>query len=77
MMTEIEKLEKLKEIWSRSKDRNLLKCNVAVPGDQHHRNGIVLRNLVYSRGTAHARADHIELRPGVYALTGANGSGKH
>jgi ABC-type Mn2+/Zn2+ transport system ATPase subunit len=44
----------------------------------HHRsrNTVILRNLVYSRGTAHVRADHIELDPGVYALTGSNGSGK-
>lgn len=72
MDTEIRKLRDLSDIWERSKDRSLLRCNLAQsPGD-----GLVLRNLLYSRGTANVRADHIELKAGVYALTGSNGSGK-
>jgi len=49
MMTEIEKLENLRDIWRNSKDRNLLKCNVAKPSSP--RRNVVLRNLAYSRGT--------------------------
>jgi len=71
MMTEIDKLENLATIWSNSKHRNVLHCTLSPP----HRKNVVLRNLVYSRGTAHVRADHIEVPPGVYALTGSNGSG--
>jgi energy-coupling factor transporter ATP-binding protein EcfA2 len=88
MKTEIEKLDQLAETWERSKNRSLLHCLVSgapsvtsVPLTspslvQHRKNTVVLRNLVYSRGTAHVRADHIELDAGVYALTGSNGSGK-
>jgi energy-coupling factor transporter ATP-binding protein EcfA2 len=72
MMTEIEKLKNLVDIWDRSTSRSLIHCNLAPPKE----NNLVLRNLHYSRGTASARADHVELKPGVYALTGANGSGK-
>jgi ABC-type multidrug transport system fused ATPase/permease subunit len=72
MMTEISKLQKLVDIWDKSKSRSLLHCNLAEP--EHKK--LVLRNLHYSRGSASARADHLELSPGVYALTGANGSGK-
>jgi hypothetical protein len=43
---------------------------------QQRGRNLVLRNLHYSRGTASVRADHVELQPGVYALTGPNGSGK-
>jgi ABC-type Mn2+/Zn2+ transport system ATPase subunit len=80
MMTEIEKLDKLSALWNGSKKLNLLRCLIddgrhsLVSGSKHKR--LILRNLHYSRGTAMARADHIELGSGVYALTGANGSGK-
>lgn len=78
MMTEIEKLEKIRDLWDSSKEPNLLRCRIEeggrVAGSSH--NNLILRNLHYSRGTASARADHIELSSGVYALTGSNGSGK-
>lgn len=80
MITEIDKLDKLRILWDSSKKPNLLNCilddanSMSTTGNKH--NKIVLRNLHYSRGTAMARADHIELGSGVYALTGANGSGK-
>jgi ABC-type multidrug transport system fused ATPase/permease subunit len=73
MMTEISKLRDLSEIWESSKARTVLPCRLA-PVSQEK--SVVVRNLHYSRGTAVARADHLELRPGVYALTGSNGSGK-
>lgn len=40
-----------------------------------HLNRMVFRNLQYNRGTASVRVDHMELKAGIYALTGANGSG--
>jgi ABC-type multidrug transport system fused ATPase/permease subunit len=73
MMTEITKLEELSSIWNASRSRNLLSCRLAPPSESKN---LVIRNLQYSRGTALARADHLELRPGIYALTGSNGSGK-
>ena len=80
MITEIDKLDKLRILWDSKKKPNLLKCMLddatSVPTSGQKHNKIILRNLHYSRGTAMARADHIELGSGVYALTGANGSGK-
>ncbi|GKY96158.1 hypothetical protein MPSEU_000575800 [Mayamaea pseudoterrestris] len=73
MMTEIDKLQDLAGVWERSRDRKLLPCRLASPAEGK---SLVIRNLQYSRGTALARADHLELRPGFYALTGGNGSGK-
>ena len=80
MMTEIEKLGNLSRLLESSKDPNLLRCRIddgRMLGSSVTRpKSLVLRNLHYSRGTAQARADHIELHSGIYALTGSNGSGK-
>lgn len=74
MTTEIDKLQELADLWSRQKkEKTFLPCRLSTPADHK---GLILRNLHYSRGTASVRADHVELPPGVYALTGANGSGK-
>jgi ABC-type Mn2+/Zn2+ transport system ATPase subunit len=73
MATEIKKLEELVQLYERSKTPAFLRCNLAPPDHKQ----VILRNLHYTRGTASARADHVELKPGViYALTGSNGSGK-
>lgn len=81
MMTQIDKMEELAEVWDNAKERNLIHCNVAPPAvvehaAETHNSMIILRNLLYSRGTAFVRVDHLELQAGIYALTGANGSGK-
>jgi energy-coupling factor transporter ATP-binding protein EcfA2 len=81
MMTQIDNLKELAQVWQTAEDRNLLPCNIAPPLVKEHPSGthpslVVLRNLLYSRGTASVRIDHLELPAGVYALTGANGSGK-
>lgn len=81
MMTQIDKMKELATVWDNAKARNLIHCNLAPPTllehvSEKHSSMIVIRNLVYSRGTALVRADHLELQAGVYALTGANGSGK-
>jgi energy-coupling factor transporter ATP-binding protein EcfA2 len=81
MMTQIDNLKELSQVWGEAHDRSLLPCNVAPlevikHATEAHTSLIVLRNLLYSRGTAVVRIDHLELQAGVYALTGANGSGK-
>jgi hypothetical protein len=88
METEIEKLSQLVDIWRRSQKRSLVHCSLPPPllsqpgssggvdANKEICRTLVLRNLHYSRGTASVRADHVELQPGVYALTGPNGSGK-
>lgn len=72
MMTEIEKLSELSSIWVRSSTRSLIPCKIA----QREEDGITLRHVHYSRGTAEVHAEHVEIEPGIYALTGANGSGE-
>jgi ATPase subunit of ABC transporter with duplicated ATPase domains len=81
MMTQIEKMKELANVWDKAKARNLIHCNLAPSAliqrtTESQRSLVVLRNLLYSRGTAMVRVDHLELQAGVYALTGANGSGK-
>lgn len=80
MMTQIGNMEELATVWDDAKQRSLLNCNLAPPPSsssvEHEGSKLVLRNLLYSRGTAVVRIDHLELKAGVYALTGANGSGK-
>jgi ABC-type bacteriocin/lantibiotic exporter with double-glycine peptidase domain len=71
MKTEIDKLGQFYGVLQTNEDPRLLPCSVE-PANRR----LILRNLHYSRGSANARADHLELTPGVYALTGANGSGK-
>ena len=81
LMTQINNMEELATVWENAKERSLLPCNlaplsVAENGLESRSSMVVLRNLVYSRGTAMVRIDHLELDAGIYALTGANGSGK-
>lgn len=81
MMTQIDKMKDLAEVLDNAKQRNLIHCNIAPPAvlehaAEKHSSMVVIRNLLYSRGTALVRVDHLELPAGVYALTGANGSGK-
>lgn len=35
--------------------------------------GVVLRNLEYSRGSADVMIEKLIIEPGIYAVTGANG----
>mmetsp|Transcript_30627 Transcript_30627/g.46378 ORF Transcript_30627/g.46378 Transcript_30627/m.46378 type:complete len:824 (+) Transcript_30627:25-2496(+) len=74
MLTEIEKLRKLSEVFDQSRDQLLLPCSIAPQPDSTP--NIVLRNLHYSRGSASVDIDDTVLKAGIYALTGANGSGK-
>lgn len=70
LMTQVEKLSSLDEVWSMSKEARLLPCNIGSTS------GIELSNLQYSRGTASVNVEQLVLEPGVYAVTGANGCGK-
>jgi len=72
MLTEIEKLQGLADVWKNAKQRSQLPCSVA----EDSSTGITLENLHYSRGSAAVNLDKLVISPGVYALTGANGSGK-
>jgi hypothetical protein len=78
LMSETERLRSLDEIWRKSREPRLLPCRVrgAAADDGAERlgggggGGIVLRNLQYSRGTASVTVEHLEIGPGIYALTG-------
>ena len=71
LMTQVDKLKTLDEVWSKSKEARLLPCKIdSIEGS------IVLNNLQYSRGTASVSVENLVLEPGIYAVTGANGSGK-
>jgi hypothetical protein len=50
LMTEVNKLQGLADLWEQSKARALLPCRIAAPEEAHK--GIIIRNLQYSRGTA-------------------------
>jgi energy-coupling factor transporter ATP-binding protein EcfA2 len=83
MLTQIDNLKELATVWDDAKTRNLLQCNLPPDVPEHtahvadaQKSMVVLRNLLYSRGTAVVRVDHLELKAGIYALTGGNGSGK-
>ena len=72
MQSSIVKLNALKEIWSTSEERRLLPCHV----DEGKNDNLSISGLAYTRGTCSVKVDHISLKPGIYAVTGANGTGK-
>ncbi|CAJ1962895.1 unnamed protein product [Cylindrotheca closterium] len=83
MMTQIDNLKEIASVWENAQSRNLVDCNLpparslaAIERGDPERSMVVIRNLLYSRGTAMVRVDHLELDAGIYALTGGNGSGK-
>ena len=61
LMTQVEKLSSLDEVWSKSKEARLLPCNIGSTS------GIELSNLQYSRGTASVNVEQLVLEP-VYML---------
>lgn len=71
LMSQIDKLKVLDEVWSKSKEARLLPCDIGSESG-----GIILNNLQYSRGTASVSTDHLVIGQGIYAVTGGNGSGK-
>jgi len=73
LMSEVERLRSLDEIWKKSREPRLLPCSVRVADDdgaERPGGGIVLRNVQYSRGTASVSTEHLVIGPGIYALTG-------
>ena len=71
LMTQIDKLKVLDDVWSKSKEARLLPCQINSENDK--RGSIVLNNLQYSRGTASVSMEQLVVEPGIYAVTGANG----
>jgi len=65
MMTDIDKLQELADVWEDSQERSLLPC--VVDETSGGSSGVVLENVMYSRGTALVRVDHMEIPPGIYA----------
>lgn len=66
MITEIDKLQELADVWESSQERSLLPC-VVDEESRMSQKGIVLENVMYSRGTALVRVEHMEIPPGIYA----------
>ena len=66
MMTEIDKLQELADVWENSQERSLLPCVVDEASGASSK-GVVLENVMYSRGTALVRVEHMEIPPGIYA----------
>ncbi len=77
LMSQVEKLKTLESVWSKSKYGTVLPCRLhGMDSSASVKDGIVLNNLQYSRGTATVSVEHLVLEPGIYAVTGPNGSGK-
>jgi len=74
LMTQVDKLKGLENAWSKSKVRTMLPCRIDEASGKQQ--GVVLRNLEYSRGSADVMIEKLIIEPGIYAVTGANGSGK-
>ena len=77
LMSEVERLRSLDEIWKKSREPRLLPCSVRGADDDGAERpggggggGIVLRNVQYSRGTASVSVEHLMIGPGIYAVTG-------
>ena len=68
MITEIDKLQELADVWESSQERSLFPCVVDKESAMSQK-GVVLENVMYSRGTALVRVEHMEIPPGIYAGT--------
>lgn len=71
MQTEIDRLNTFRAVVDSKAEPRLLPCEI-----NSKEPALVLGNVHYTRGLAQAWAQNVTLGPGVYALTGANGSGK-
>ncbi|KAL9179061.1 hypothetical protein ACHAXT_000103 [Thalassiosira profunda] len=74
LMTQVDKLKVLDDVWSKSKEARVLPCLLETADEGA--GSITLNNLEYSRGTASVSIERLVIEPGIYAVTGANGSGK-
>ena len=74
LMTQVDKLQNLEGLWSKSKEALLLPCLVG--NGAKRSGGIIMNNIQYTRGTASVSVEHMVIEPGIYAVTGKNGSGK-
>lgn len=75
LMTQVDRLNVLNEVWSKSKEARLLPCSIRSRGEMDKTSNepagsIVLNNIQYSRGTASVSVEHLVIEPGIYAVTG-------
>jgi len=69
LMTQVDKLKLLEELWSKSKEARLLPCRVS-DSESGAGNSIELTNVAYTRGTAAISVEHLVIQKGIYAVTG-------
>ncbi len=69
LMTQVDKLKVLDDLWSKSKESKLLPCRVSDSGSNAE-SSIELNNIAYSRGTAAISVEHLVIEKGIYAVTG-------
>ena len=71
-MSAVERLRSLNKIWRKMEPR-LLPCRIQGADEAESAgDGIILRNVQYSRGTTTVSVEHLVIGLGIYALTGAN-----
>eukprot|EP00590_Aulacoseira_subarctica_P004436 CAMPEP_0172437758 /NCGR_PEP_ID=MMETSP1064-20121228/72431_1 /TAXON_ID=202472 /ORGANISM="Aulacoseira subarctica , Strain CCAP 1002/5" /LENGTH=497 /DNA_ID=CAMNT_0013186259 /DNA_START=1157 /DNA_END=2650 /DNA_ORIENTATION=+ len=81
MKTNINILNELADLLeANNNNRKLLRCAIASSttsiSSERNYSSLLIPSLMYSRGTTTVRISNLELQPGIYALTGKNGSGK-
>ena len=81
MKTNINILNELADLLeANNNNRKLLRCAIApsttTSSSERNYSSLLIPSLMYSRGTTTVRINNLELQPGIYALTGKNGSGK-
>lgn len=69
LMTQVDKLKVLDDLWSKSKESKLLPCRLSDSGSNME-SSIELTNIAYSRGTAAISVEHLVIEKGIYAVTG-------
>jgi hypothetical protein len=72
LMSAVERLRSLNKIWRKMEPRLLRCCIQGADGAESAGDGIILRNVQYSRGTTTVSVEHLVIGLGIYALTGAN-----
>ena len=74
LMTQVDRLNVLDEVWNKSKEARLLPCRLrsddTMDATSDPVGSIVLNNIQYSRGTASVSVEHLVIEPGIYAVTG-------
>ena len=78
LMTQVDRLNVLDEVWNKSKEARLLPCRLrsddTMDATSYPTGSIVLNNIQYSRGTVSVSVEHLVIEPGIYAVTGGEDS---